>query len=161
MVLFFASLGYRWNSVSLSLTDEKPFNEPLRIFVDDIKMNHIMLKRRFKKKLHLAAKLSRLTGEDAILICGKSSFDVIVMDQFMGRIRWYPSWHWCHHSVPTHTEGIYSNCLGNDLATKFIRAGADTVWSNLCHRMSKWSDNFAIFCTSEIKRNPTKAIEKT
>ena len=116
---------------SVSQTDELPIDEPLRILlVDDIKMNRIMLKRRLQKYIAPHSEIIEAsTGEDALALCEKSNFDVIIMDQYMEE----------SGGILVGTDAIIAlrrikvpsviiGCSGNDLALEFIRSGADIVW---------------------------------
>ena len=71
----------------------KPFDEgvpvpiatELRILlVDDVKMNRSMLKRRLKKSIVPNCEITEAcTGEEALTVCSDSTFDVVIMDQYM------------------------------------------------------------------------------
>jgi signal transduction histidine kinase len=65
--------------------DALPLLEPLSILiVDDIKINRAMLKRRFIKTIAPnCAVTEAATGEEALSICERESFDVIILDQYM------------------------------------------------------------------------------
>jgi PAS domain S-box-containing protein len=105
--------------------------EPIScLIIDDIKMNRTMLKRRLKKAIAPNATITEAaTGEEALLICGRDRFDVIVVDQFMEGAG----------GVMVGTDVVFAmrrmrigsiiiGCSGNDLGTQFIDAGADWVW---------------------------------
>jgi len=111
---------------SSALVDEK-----IRILIiDDIKMNRMMLKRRIKKGIAPHAIITEsATGEEALEICGKEKFDVIVVDQYMEEAG----------GVMVGTDVVFAmrrmridsviiGCSGNDMATQFCEAGADWVW---------------------------------
>jgi two-component system, sensor histidine kinase len=117
---------------NLSLTNEQPLNEPLRILlVDDIKMNRVMLKRRLQKDIAPCCEIVEAsTGEDALAICEKVTFDVIIMDQYMEEAG----------GILVGTDVIIAlrrmkvssviiGCSGNDLSLEFTSSGADIVWS--------------------------------
>jgi hypothetical protein len=54
------------------------------LIVDDVKMNRMVFGRRFRKGVAPQATVSEATtGEEAIELCGRKTFDVIIMDQFM------------------------------------------------------------------------------
>lgn len=62
---------------------EKLFEEPLTfLIIDDVKMNRMMLKKRIQRGIAPNAIISEAsTGEEAMKICAKDKFDVIVVDQ--------------------------------------------------------------------------------
>jgi signal transduction histidine kinase/CheY-like chemotaxis protein len=111
--------------------DAPPLQEPLSILiVDDVKMNRAMLKRRFIKSIAPnCAVTEAATGEEALSICERETFDVIILDQYMegaGGVL-----------VGTDTaiamrrskiDSIIVGCSGNDLDEEFRAAGADLVW---------------------------------
>jgi CheY-like chemotaxis protein/two-component sensor histidine kinase len=105
--------------------------EPLRfLIVDDVKMNRIMLRRRIQKSIAPNCAVSEApTGEEALQICGKEQFDVIIVDQYMEEAG----------GVMVGTDVVYAmrrmridaiiiGCSGNDLEDEFTEAGADWVW---------------------------------
>jgi CheY-like chemotaxis protein len=115
----------------LNVTNEQPLEEPLKILlVDDIKMNRVMLKRRLIKYIAPCSEIvESSTGEDALATCKKSTFDVIIMDQYMEE----------SGGVLVGTDVIIAlrrmkvpsviiGCSGNDLSLEFTRSGADIVW---------------------------------
>ena len=54
------------------------------LIVEDVKMNRMVFGRRFRKGIAPQASVSEATtGEEAIELCGRKTFDVIIMDQFM------------------------------------------------------------------------------
>lgn len=108
-----------------------PLVDPLRILLtDDIKMNRVMLKRRFQKCIAPNCTITEAaTGEEALQICETQQFDVIVMDQYMQEAS----------GVMVGTDVIIAlrrskndavmiGCSGNDLEDKFASAGANIVW---------------------------------
>jgi signal transduction histidine kinase/CheY-like chemotaxis protein len=111
--------------------DALPLQEALSILiVDDIKMNRAMLKRRFIKTIAPNCTVAEAaTGEEALSICERECFDVIILDQYMegaGGVL-----------VGTDTAiamrrskiaSIIVGCSGNDLDDEFRAAGADLVW---------------------------------
>lgn len=100
------------------------------LVIDDIKMNRSMMKRRIKKAIAPNAIIKEAaTGEDALLICGREKFDVMVVDQFMEEAG----------GVMVGTDVVFAmrrmridsvivGCSGNDIGTQFFDAGADMVW---------------------------------
>jgi PAS domain S-box-containing protein len=112
--------------------DEVPFlEEPLSfLIVDDMKMNRMMLKRRIMKGIAPNCSVREAaTGEEALVICGKEQFDIIVVDQYMEEAG----------GVMVGTDVVYAmrrmriesiiiGCSGNDLDEEFREAGADWVW---------------------------------
>jgi signal transduction histidine kinase len=105
--------------------------EPLRfLIVDDVKMNRTMLRRRILKSIAPNCVVSEAaTGEEALQICGKEAFDVIIVDQYMEEAG----------GVMVGTDVVYAmrrmriksiiiGCSGNDLENEFSEAGADWVW---------------------------------
>jgi len=108
-----------------------PIEEEMTILiVDDIKMNRMMLKRRFQKAVATNSKISEAcTGEEALELCKRDSFDVIIMDQYMEGAG----------GVMLGTDTIIAlkrmkvgslliGCSGNDMAQEFKDAGADYCW---------------------------------
>jgi PAS domain S-box-containing protein len=112
--------------------EEVPFlKEPLSfLIVDDMKMNRMMLKRRIMKGIAPNCSVREAaTGEEALVICGKEQFDIIVVDQYMEEAG----------GVMVGTDVVYAmrrmriksiiiGCSGNDLDEEFREAGADWVW---------------------------------
>jgi signal transduction histidine kinase len=105
--------------------------EPLSILiVDDIKMNRIMLKRRFEKGIAPQCQITEATnGETALKMCETESFDLIVMDQFMedagGLLLGTDT------ILALRRQGVKSmiiGCSGNDLDNDFLESGADRCW---------------------------------
>jgi PAS domain S-box-containing protein len=105
--------------------------EPITfLIIDDIKMNRMMLKRRVMKSIAPHSKITEAaTGEQALEICGKEKFDVIVVDQYMEEAG----------GVMVGTDVVFAmrrmridsviiGCSGNDMGTQFFEAGADWVW---------------------------------
>jgi signal transduction histidine kinase/CheY-like chemotaxis protein len=104
---------------------------PLRfLIVDDIRINRHMLSRRLQNSIYPGCIVAEAcTGEEALLICGKQDFDVIIVDQYMEEAG----------GVMVGTDAIYAlrrmgvtsiviGCSGNDLDAEFIDAGVDIVW---------------------------------
>ena len=111
--------------------DKSPLMEPLKILlVDDIKMNRMMLKRRFQKCIAPNCTIvEAATGEEALQICETETFDIVIMDQFMQEAGGV--------LVGTdvvialrrsNIDSIVIGCSGNDLDEKFHAAGAELVW---------------------------------
>ena len=105
--------------------------EPITfLIIDDIKMNRMMLKRRIMKGIAPNSVITEsATGEEALEICGKDKFDVIVVDQYMEEAG----------GVMVGTDVVFAmrrmridsvivGCSGNDMGTQFFEAGADWVW---------------------------------
>lgn len=105
--------------------------EPITfLIIDDIKMNRMMLKRRIMKSIAPNSVITEAaTGEEALEICGKEKFDVIVADQYMEEAG----------GVMVGTDVVFAmrrmridsviiGCSGNDMGTQFFEAGADWVW---------------------------------
>lgn len=112
--------------------DVHPIEEAISmLIVDDIKLNRTMLSRRIKKNIAPNSVVTELTtGEEALELCARETFDVIVMDQFMeeagGTIT--------GSEAITALRGMGSEALiignsGNDLDGNFIEAGADLFWT--------------------------------
>lgn len=93
-------------------------------------MNRMMLKRRILKGIAPNAIIREAaTGEEALEICGKEKFDVIVVDQYMEEAG--------GELVGTdvvfamrrmRVTSVIIGCSGNDMGTQFFEAGADRVW---------------------------------
>mmetsp|Transcript_22473 Transcript_22473/g.50161 ORF Transcript_22473/g.50161 Transcript_22473/m.50161 type:complete len:781 (-) Transcript_22473:2059-4401(-) len=105
--------------------------EPISVLIiDDIKMNRTMMRRRIKKGIAPNARIQEAaTGEEALLICGKDKFDVMIVDQFMEEAG----------GVMVGTDVVFAmrrmridsiliGCSGNDIGSQFFDAGADMVW---------------------------------
>mmetsp|Transcript_3569 Transcript_3569/g.5524 ORF Transcript_3569/g.5524 Transcript_3569/m.5524 type:complete len:1042 (-) Transcript_3569:850-3975(-) len=112
-------------------TDEKMIESAISfLIIDDVKMNRTMLKRRIKRGIAPNAIIKEAsTGEEALLICGTETFDVILVDQYMEE----------GGGVMVGTDVVFAmrrmkfdavliGCSGNDLNDQFIEAGADLVW---------------------------------
>jgi len=106
-------------------------DEPLTfLIIDDVKMNRMMLKRRIKKGIAPNSVITEAsTGEEALVICGKEKFDVVVVDQYMEEAG----------GVMVGTDVVFAmrrmrinsiiiGCSGNDMDELFAEAGADWVW---------------------------------
>jgi CheY-like chemotaxis protein len=117
--------------VENKIVDVAVLEHPLRILiVDDIKMNRNMLSRRIQKCIAPYSIISEAcTGEESLTACEKQIFDVIIMDQYMDEAG----------GVMVGTDAIIAmrrknvksiiiGCSGNDLDSKFLKAGADLVW---------------------------------
>jgi PAS domain S-box-containing protein len=105
--------------------------EPISfLIIDDIKMNRMMLMRRIKKGIAPHSRIvEAATGEEALEICGKDKFDVIIVDQYMEEAG----------GVMVGTDVVFAlrriridsviiGCSGNDMGSQFMDAGADWVW---------------------------------
>lgn len=106
-------------------------DEPLSILVvDDARMNRAMLKRRFQKGIAPNCEVTEaVNGEQALVICNREVFDVIIVDQYMEEAG----------GVMVGTDVIIAmrrsrvasiiiGCSGNDLDDEFHAAGADLIW---------------------------------
>jgi PAS domain S-box-containing protein len=114
------------NVIKMSLLDE-PL---LFLVIDDVRMNRTMLKRRLQTGIAPNCVLTEAsTGEEALQIVGKQTFDVIIVDQYMEEAG----------GVMVGTDVVYAmrrmkvealiiGCSGNDLYDEFHDAGADWVW---------------------------------
>jgi CheY-like chemotaxis protein len=105
--------------------------EPLKILiVDDVKMNRMLLKRRIQKGIAPNAEVTESsTGEEALLLLGTETFDVIVVDQFMeeaGGVMVGTDVVFAMRRIGI--ESIIIGCSGNDMDDQFDEAGADWVW---------------------------------
>ena len=101
------------------------------LIVDDIRINRTMLIRRIRKGIAPNCSITEAaTGEQALEICEKQTFDVIIMDNFMEQ----------SGGILVGTDAIRQlrrskvssmiiGCSGNDLEASFLSAGADLVWS--------------------------------
>jgi len=116
-----------------SLTGEidQAIEEPLSILiVDDIKLNRMMLRRRFEKSIARNCQISEApNGETAVDLCTSQTFDVIIMDQFMedggGLLTGTDT------ILALRRQGVTAiiiGCSGNDLDADFMEAGADYCW---------------------------------
>ena len=116
---------------STNVNEVKAIKEEMGILiVDDIKMNRMMLKRRFLKAIATNCKISEAsTGEEAVEICKRESFDVIIVDQYMESAG----------GVMLGTDTVIAlkrlgvgsliiGCSGNDMEQDFQEVGADYCW---------------------------------
>jgi CheY-like chemotaxis protein len=123
------------NGASLTETNtEQPYSVlegPLSfLIIDDVKINRSMLGRRIKRCIAPNAIITEAaSGEDALTICAKESFDVIVVDQYMEEAG----------GVMVGTDVVFAmrrmrinsviiGCSGNDMNQLFTQAGCDWVW---------------------------------
>jgi len=100
------------------------------LVIDDVKMNRLMLSRRMKKAIAPNATIiEACTGEEALAVCAKNTFDVIIVDQYMEEAG----------GVMVGTDVVFAmrrqridsiiiGCSGNDMDQLFKEAGADWVW---------------------------------
>uniref|UniRef100_A0A7S3L013 histidine kinase n=1 Tax=Amphora coffeiformis TaxID=265554 RepID=A0A7S3L013_9STRA len=108
-----------------------PIEEPLEVLiVDDVKMNRAMFGRRIKKFVAPNCKITEATtGEEAIDLCRRHNFDVVIMDQYMSEAG----------GVMLGTDAVFAMrrmrmeciivmCSGNDLDQEAAEAGADYCW---------------------------------
>jgi signal transduction histidine kinase len=117
--------------VGVFIEENSLMDDPISfLIIDDVKMNRMMLKRRIKKSIAPNAIIKEAsTGEEALEICGKDMFDVIVVDQYMEEAG----------GVMVGTDVVFAmrrmrinsiiiGCSGNDMDEQFAEAGADWVW---------------------------------
>ena len=111
------------------------FLEPLQdilsfLIIDDVPMNRMMLKRRFKKAIAPNCTISEAsTGEEALAICQTKRFHVIIIDQYMeeaGGIM--PGTDVVREMRRTEIDSIIIGSSGNEMDAEFLEAGADWVW---------------------------------
>lgn len=100
------------------------------LIIDDVKMNRSMLRRRIKKGIAPNAVITEAsTGEEALGICGKNKFDIIIVDHYMEEAG----------GVLVGTDVVFAmrrmridsiiiGCSGNDMEDQFKEAGSDWVW---------------------------------
>ena len=109
-----------------------PIEEPLEVLiVDDVKMNRAMFGRRIKKFVAPNCQITEAaTGEEAVELCGRQTFDVVIMDQYMSEAG----------GVMLGTDAVFVlrrmrmdcvivMCSGNDLDQEANDAGADYFWN--------------------------------
>jgi len=112
--------------------DEGPIQDKFSVLItDDIKMNRMMLKKRIQKGIAPNCIISEAaTGEQALEMCKKESYDIIIMDQYMTEAGGL--------LVGTDTiaamrrsglESFIIGCSGNDVMEAFLSSGAGTCWS--------------------------------
>ena len=89
-----------------------------------------MLSRRMQKAIAPNATITEAcTGEEALAVCAKKTFDVIIVDQYMEEAG----------GVMVGTDVVFAmrrqridsiiiGCSGNDMDELFKEAGADWVW---------------------------------
>jgi len=105
--------------------------EPLHfLLIDDVSINRTMLSRRIKRGIAPNATITEAsTGEEALAICGKEKFDVIVVDHYMeeaGGVMVGTDVVFAMRRMKI--ESIIIGCSGNDMEDLFREAGADWVW---------------------------------
>jgi two-component system aerobic respiration control sensor histidine kinase ArcB len=100
------------------------------LLIDDIKMNRTMLRRRIMKGIAPNCIFTEAsTGEEALEICAKSTFDVIVVDQYMQEAGGMMVGTDVVCAMrQSQIESIIIGCSGNDIDDLFLDAGADWVW---------------------------------
>ena len=100
------------------------------LIIDDIKMNRTMLRRRIMKGIAPNCVITEAsTGEEALEICSKAKFDVIVVDQYMQEAGGMMLGTDVVHAMrQSKIESIIIGCSGNDIDELFLDAGADWVW---------------------------------
>jgi len=113
------------------LATVSPIEEPISVLVvDDIRLNRSMLERRIHKAIAPNAVISQAaTGEEAIAMCKKGTYDVIIVDQYMetaGGVL-------LGTDVVVQLRSMKLSSLvignsGNDMESEFCRAGADVFW---------------------------------
>lgn len=117
--------------IAIVKDDAKIIDKKLSILiVDDVKLNRTMFGRRITKSVAPNCVITEAsTGEEAIELCAKRSFDVIIIDHFMEEAG----------GVMVGTDAIFAlrrmrvNCVivlcsGNDMMQEALDAGADYFW---------------------------------
>lgn len=108
-----------------------PLEQPLSILIiDDMKMNRAMMKRRFQMSIVPNCSVTEAsTGEEALVMCRREMFDVIIVDHYMetaGGVMVGTDVIIAMRRLKV--EAIIIGCSGNDLDDKFLSAGADFIW---------------------------------
>jgi two-component system aerobic respiration control sensor histidine kinase ArcB len=100
------------------------------LLIDDIKMNRTMLRHRIMKGIAPNCVITEAsTGEEALEICSRSKFDVIVVDQYMQEAGGMMLGTDVVCAMrQSKIESIIIGCSGNDIDDCFHDAGADWVW---------------------------------
>lgn len=117
--------------VNVKEESKAKISDPLRVLIiDDVAMNRSMLRRRMKKGIAPNAVITEAsTGEEALDICNKKQFDVIIVDHYMEEAG----------GVLVGTDVVFAmrrmkidsiiiGCSGNDMEDQFKEAGSDWVW---------------------------------
>ena len=95
------------------------------LVIDDVAMNRLMLSRRIKKGIAPNSVITEAaTGEEALSICGREIFDVIVVDQYMeqaGGIMVGTDVVFAMRRM--RIDSIIIGCSGNDIDDLFKEAG--------------------------------------
>ena len=138
--------------VSMQVDDTSLMDDPISfLIIDDVKMNRMMLKRRIKKSIAPNAIIKEAcTGEEALEICGRVTFDVVVVDQYMeeaGGVMVGTDVVFAMRRM--RIESIIIGCSGNDMDEQFTEAGADWVWKK---PMPSNSEIIADLKTAMLKR---------
>jgi signal transduction histidine kinase/CheY-like chemotaxis protein len=126
-------------SANFKMTPQ-PFLEPIQepisfLIIDDVKINRLMLKKRFQKVVAPNCTLTEAsTGEEALkilesMVKQEQRFDVIIVDQYMedaGGVLIGTDVVVAMRRMKI--DSLIIGSSGNDLATEFHQAGADLVW---------------------------------
>lgn len=126
-------------SANLNMTPQviiEPIQEPISfLIVDDVKMNRLMLKRRFQKGVAPNCTITEAaTGEEALKILElmsnqKQRFDVIIVDHYMedaGGVMIGTDVVLAMRRMEI--DSLIIGSSGNDMGTAFHEAGADYFW---------------------------------
>ncbi|GMH58818.1 hypothetical protein TrRE_jg8214 [Triparma retinervis] len=111
----------------------QPIKRPLRfLIIDDLSMNRTMLKRRIKKFIATSPETTFcdvVNGEEALKICEKEDFDVIVVDQFMEEAGGVLLGTDVVLAMRSRKIGsVIIGCSGNDISGTFLAHGCQYVW---------------------------------
>jgi CheY-like chemotaxis protein len=100
------------------------------LIIDDIKMNRTMLRRRIIKGIAPNCVITEAsTGEEALEICTTSTFDIIVVDQYMQEAGGLlVGTDVVREMRQLKIKSVIIGCSGNDIDDLFLDAGADWVW---------------------------------
>eukprot|EP00978_Attheya_sp_CCMP212_P005884 scaffold13134_cov52-Attheya_sp.AAC.1 len=100
------------------------------LIIDDVRINRSMLGRRIKRCIAPNAIITEAaSGEDAMAICAKESFDIIVVDQYMegaGGVMVGTDVVFAMRRI--RINSVIIGCSGHDRSELFTQAGCDWVW---------------------------------
>ena len=97
------------------------------LIVDDVRMNRTMFRRHVANSIAPSAKITKAsTGEEALEICAKRKFDVILVDQHMeeaGGVLLGTDTVVAMRRLKV--DSVIVGCSGNDIDGQFMTAGTD------------------------------------
>jgi signal transduction histidine kinase/ActR/RegA family two-component response regulator len=113
-----------------TVTVEPIANSLLVLIVDDSGINRQMLSRRIKRHILPNAEITEAsTGEEALKLCEKETFDLVIMDQYMEEAGGVLLGSDTVNAMRRmKKDSIIIGCSGNEMNASFMAAGTDWVW---------------------------------